>query len=117
MFQVLLSDQCLHELNQLETAQKMQVLERLSNLTQEELTGESDEMGSFNRENKTFYRLRIGEFRIYFEILPEKKIQAHYFLHQHSLKDFIFRFKLPASEETFVEQKQSFWKYLESLTK
>jgi hypothetical protein len=60
--------------------------------------------------------MRAGEFRVYFEAIGET-LYMHYILHQHSLADFVFRFKLPFTEETLIEQHQSFWKYLEGLKK
>ena len=84
----------------------------------EELTAGRGDIGSFHRFGKNFYRLRVGDFRIYFEILPEgEKIHAHYVLHKHTIADFVFRFKLPFTEETMIEQQDNFWKYLDSLKK
>ncbi len=93
----------------------MPLIEKFSSLTPNDLK-ESDELGCFNRDGKTYYRLRVGEFRIYFEQLGDT-LFANYILHQHTLTDFLFRFKLPVTEEVMVEQHQSFWKYLESLKK
>ena len=67
---------------------------------------------------KQFYRFRTGDLRIYFELLEDKQtLYAHYILQQHTLADFVFRFKLPFKEETAIEQEDNFWKYLESLKK
>jgi mRNA interferase RelE/StbE len=51
------------------------------------------------------------------EKIDDTSLCCHYILPQHSLSDFIFRTKLPVSEEQMVEQHSSFWKYLESLKK
>jgi mRNA interferase RelE/StbE len=40
-----------------------------------------------------------------------------YILHKNSLEDWLYRMKLPVSEQQLVEQHSKFWKYLESLTK
>lgn len=114
MFQVNFSEQSMHELNQLETRSQMLLIEVVSSLTQEQLDHPNDEIGRFNRNGKTYYRVRAGEFRIYFE-QDKDGLFAHYILHKNTLSDFIFRFKMPVSEEFMVEQHDSFWKYLESI--
>ena len=114
MFQVNFSEQSMNELNQLDTRSQMTLIETFSNLTQEQLDHPDDAIGQFNRNGKTFYRVRAGEFRIYFE--QEKNgLFAHYILHKNTLSDFVFRFKLPITEEFMIEQHDSFWKYLESI--
>lgn len=114
MFQVNFSTQSMNELNQLETRAQMTLVETFSNLTQEQLDNPSDEIGRFSRNGKTYYRVRAGEFRIYFE-QDKEGLFAHYILHKNTLSDFVFRFKLPVTEEFMIEQHDSFWKYLESI--
>ena len=114
MFQVNFSEQSMHELNQLDTRSQMLLVEVVSGLTQEQLDHPNDELGRFQRNGKIYYRVRAGEFRIYFE-QDKDGLFAHYILHKNTLSDFIFRFKLPFTEEFMVEQHDSFWKYLESI--
>ena len=114
MFQVNFSEQSMNELNQLDTLSQMELVETFSNLTQEQLEHPSDEIGSFSRNGRKYYRVRAGEFRIYFE-QDKKCLFAHYILHKNTLSDFVFRFKLPITEEFMIEQHDSFWKYLESI--
>jgi mRNA interferase RelE/StbE len=106
----------MHELNQLDTRSQMLLVEVVSTLKQEQLDNPNEELGRFHRNGKTYYRVRAGEFRIYFEQQRDgESLFAHYILHKNTLSDFIFRFKLPFTEEFMVEQDDSFWKYLESL--
>ena len=116
MYQVNFSEQAMSELNRLDIEVQMPLIENFTSLTSEELANPKDELGHIERNGRTYYRLRAGEFRIYFERRGDT-LYSHYILHQHSLADFIFRFKLPYKEETLVEQHQSFWKYIESLYK
>lgn len=117
MFQVTFSDQSMDELNKLSIEVQMPIIEKFSSLTARELNRGNEDLGRVERGGKTYYRLRVGDFRVYFEWLENDTLHSHYILHQHSFADFIFRFKLPYREETLVEQHQSFWKYLESLKK
>lgn len=114
MFQVNFSEQSMYELNQLNQHSQMMLMETFSNLSQEQLDNPNDELGRFNRNGKTFYRIRAGDFRIYFE-KDKNTLFAHYILHKNTLSDFVFRFKLPITEEFMIEQHDSFWKYLESI--
>lgn len=117
MFQVTFSEQALRELSKLETRDQMQLIEPISNLTAVELAHPKEPLGRFHRDEKTFFRLRAGDFRVYFEIQGNDTIYCEYILHKNTLTDFVFRTKLPVSEEQLLEQHQSFWKYLESLKK
>ncbi len=114
MFQVNFSEQSMNELNQLDTRSQMILVEVVSCLTQEQLDHPGDELGCFQRNGKVYFRVRAGEFRIYFE-QQEDVLHAHYILHRNTFADFVFRSKLPITEDFLVEQEDSFWKYLESL--
>ena len=114
MLQVNFSEQSMREVNQLDTRSQMLLVEVVSTLKHEQLENPNEELGRFNRNGKTYYRVRAGEFRIYFEQDGET-LFAHYILHKNTLNDFIFRFKLPFTEEFMLEKEDSFWKYLESL--
>lgn len=118
MYQVNFSNQAIGEINKLDKLSQIEIIEKLGSVTPEDLTSGKGELGSFHRFGKNFYRLRVGEYRVYFEINEQTQtITANYVLHKHTLADFVFRFKLPFTEETMVEQEDNFWKYLESLKK
>lgn len=118
MYQVTFSPQALGELNKMDKKAQLELVEAFGSLTQTQLENGLPELGKIRRAGKTFYRLRKGDWRIYFEIIEKTNtLHAHYILHQHTLADFVFRFKLPFKQETMVEQEDNFWKYLESLKK
>ncbi|MDR2983073.1 MAG: cytotoxic translational repressor of toxin-antitoxin stability system [Puniceicoccales bacterium] len=103
------------EMNKLGTLEQMELIEIISSITPERIKNDRV-IGIFQREGKTFYRIRFNDFRIYFEIQDEI-LHCDFILHKHSLADFVFRMKLPLTEEQQIEQDQSFWKYLDSLKK
>lgn len=113
MYQVNFSDQAMRELAKIPTLEQMEVVEAFTSLTPELLnTGRSD-LGKVTRAGLTYHRLRVGEFRIYFES-NETSLIAHYILHRHTLTDFAFRSRLPLSEdETAIEKHSGFWKFLD----
>ena len=116
MYQVTFSEQSMRELNRLDKLAQMTAIEPISQITPAALSHPREPLGKFNRNGKDYYRLRAGEFRFYFEVQGET-LHTHYILHKASLEDWLFRMKLPVSEQQLVEQHSKFWKYLESLTK
>ena len=102
------------ELNKLDTRSQMILVEVISTLKQEQLDNPDGVIGRFNRGNKTYYRVRAGEFRVYFE-QQNDALYAHYILQRNTFADFVFRSKLPVSKDFLIEQDDSFWKYLDSI--
>lgn len=115
-YQLTFSDHSMRELNKLPVEDQLALVDKISNVSPTQLAKADDSIGRFHREGHTYYRVRAGDFRCYFEIMGET-LYAHYILHKNSLTDFIYRNKLPVTEETMAEQHKSFWKYLESLKK
>ena len=114
LYQVTFSDHSMKELNKLPVEDQLKLVDRISNLTPRQLEGDDETIGRFHREGTTYYRVRAGNFRCYFEVKGDT-LYAHYILHKKTLTDFIYRNRLPATQETMAEQNSSFWKYLETL--
>jgi mRNA-degrading endonuclease RelE of RelBE toxin-antitoxin system len=115
MYQVTFSDQSMRELNRLEKLAQMAAIEPITRLTREDLANPREPLGRFSRGGKVFYRLRAGDFRFYVQVRRDT-LHTQYILHKDSLEDFLFRTKLPVSEQQLFEQHSKFWRYLESLT-
>lgn len=117
MFQVTFSEQSMSELNKLETSQQLQLVEEITKLTSADLKQPKGKLGAFSRKGTTYFRIRAGEYRVYFEQKDPETLFSHYILHQNTMADIAFRNGMPVTEETLLEEKQSFWRYLESLGK
>jgi mRNA interferase RelE/StbE len=100
----------------MEKLQQLQFISQLSVYCDECLHQNLSNIRKFRRENKDIYRCRVENFRVYFE-MSDEIIICMYILHQHTLSDFVYRNKLPISDEQMFEQYDSFWKYLETLRK
>ena len=99
-------------------------MSRLPKLLQLELLGDlqfmPDEMdkldpakfGSMQRDGKTLYRFRARDYRIYFEVTAEG-VRIHRVLHKNTLRDFLFRANLPASEDDQLEKAKKFWELID----
>jgi len=116
MFQVTFSEQAMHELNQLDKLAQMAAIEPLGALKASDLSNPREPLGKFHRRGGEFYRLRVEEYRFYFQV-EGSTLHVRYILHSNSLEDFLLRNKLPVTERQLVEQNSKFWKYLESLRK
>jgi mRNA interferase RelE/StbE len=116
MYQVTFSEQSMRELNRLDKLAQMDIVEPLSSLKPSDLAHPREPLGRFHRGTRMYYRLRAGDYRLYFEV-QDDTLHTHYILHHNSLEDFLLRNKLPVTEQQLVEQHSKFWKYLESLTK
>lgn len=116
MYQVTFSEQSMRALNRLDKLAQMDVIEPISKIRPVDLAHPREPLGKFHRNGKDYYRLRAGDFRFYFEAKGET-LHTHYILHKSSLEDWLFRMKLPVSEQQLVEQHSKFWRYLEGLTK
>lgn len=113
MYQVNFSDQAMSVLAKLPTLEQLEVVEAFSALTPEDLLEGRSDLGTVRREGHTYHRLRVGEYRIYFET-KEGSLMAHYVLHRHTFADFAFRSHLPfGDDEARIEQEGGFWKYLD----
>ena len=116
MFQLTFSDQSMIEVNALDHVRQLELMEKLSSLTSDVLSEKNSEVGRFSRNGKCFYRMRVGDLRVYFEH-GNKTLHCHYILRKNTFNDFVIRFKLPVGEEQDLEKEQSFWEYLEGLAK
>ena len=114
MFQITFSEQSVRELAKMPTLEQLATLEPLTDLRLRQLEHPTEPLGSFKRGGALKYRLRSGDFRIYFERHADT-LHVLCILHRNTLTDFIYRTKLPISEEQLVEQHSSFWKYLDTL--
>lgn len=103
-------------LNQLPIDAQMALVDRISQVSPEQLDDPDMGIGRFHRDGRVFHRIRAGDYRCYFEI-DGALLYSHYILHRKSVTDFAYRNKLPVNEESMAEQHTSFWGYLESLTR
>jgi mRNA-degrading endonuclease RelE of RelBE toxin-antitoxin system len=73
---------------------------------------DSEKFGAIKREGKKLYRYRAKDYRIYFERSPEG-ITIHRVLHKNTIRDFLFRTKLPMAEDEQLGKTRAFWKLIE----
>lgn len=112
--QVNFSEQSIREINRLDPLEQVEIIGNLGELRPEQFQNSHDtqRLGKIHRNGKTFYRIRLGDLRFYFEFQKEG-IFCHYILPKHSFEDLKFRLKLPLSESE-IEENNQFWEFLEN---
>ncbi|MDR2436352.1 MAG: cytotoxic translational repressor of toxin-antitoxin stability system [Puniceicoccales bacterium] len=115
MYQLTFSEQSLAEIDKLAMDARLRMIEKLSSLSDQIFKEHSSCLQKIQRNGVSFFRMKVDSFRAYLEPRPDGQLFCHYILPQHTLSDFLFRSKLPISEEQMIEQHSSFWKYVDSL--
>jgi mRNA-degrading endonuclease RelE of RelBE toxin-antitoxin system len=93
---------------QLELLAEFQVMpDELDNL-------DPERFGAIERDGKKLFRYRAKDYRIYFARSPEGLL-IHRVLHKNTIRDFLFRSRLPMPEEdAALGQRREFWKLIEA---
>ena len=74
---------------------------------------DTEKFGAIERDGKRLFRYRAKDYRIYFE-RREEGITVHRVLHKNTIRDFLFRAKLPMpQEDEQLSQRKEFWKLIE----
>lgn len=73
---------------------------------------EGGDYGKLEREGKVLYRFRTKDYRIYFEV-QDGTIVVQRLLHKNSFSDFLFRSKMPVSEDEALSESKHFWKLID----
>ncbi len=111
MFQIIFNPTSAAELAKLPKEKQLLLMSRFDDVPKDLATDNTAKYGRFAREGRHLYRLREGDYRIYFE-RAEEGIVVHRILSRNTLKDFLFRSKLDAGEETELENRPEFWKMI-----
>lgn len=114
--QVTFSSQSLEAISGLSQIEQLALVEKLSSLSSDILSDRESGIGKFIRKGMTYYRIRLDDLRIYFE-RNEHALHCQFILEKNSFQDFMIRCNVPSSEDSVVENHQSFWDFLESLRK
>lgn len=112
MFQIIFNEISANEISQLDTMAQLDLLSQFKVVPADLEKLDGERFGEIERDGKTLYRYRSEDYRIYFEIAGENLI-VHRVLHKNSFQDFLFRSKLPVSEDEALSQSKHFWNLIE----
>jgi mRNA-degrading endonuclease RelE of RelBE toxin-antitoxin system len=112
MNQIVLSDSAANELAQLDKLEQLMVVGEFSRLRREDVRAGRAGIGEIRKGNRTLYRSRFKEYRIYFEKKDEQLV-VHHVLHSNTLRDFFVRSNLDVQNDDQFEETAKFWKFIE----
>ncbi len=100
------------EISRLETLEQLELLDAFK-VTEADLVDIDDvqserSFGKMIRDGKTLYRFRTDDYRIYFEVAKNSVI-VHRVLNKNTFSDFLFRSKMPVSEDEQLAESKHFW--------
>lgn len=112
MLQIVFNEISAAELSQLDTLEQLELLDefKVSEKDLEEL--DDERFGRIERDGKTLYRFRAEDYRFYFEV-GDGLVVVHRVLHKGTLSDFMFRSRMPVSEDEELARSKHFWKLID----
>jgi len=112
MFQIIFNELSAAEISALPKSLQLDLLAEFQILPEDLDHLDDRRFGVIEREGKKLHRYRAKDYRIYFEKTDEG-ITVHRVLHKNTLRDFLFRSKLPTSEDAQLGETREFWKLIE----
>lgn len=113
MFQIVFNEISAAEMSALPVELQLDLLAQFQILPEEIDNLDPERFGRIVRDGSELHRYRAGDYRIYFERAPEG-IKIHRVLHKNTIRDFLYRSKLPMVEEDqSLAEKPGFWKLID----
>lgn len=112
MLQIVFTDRSAAELAQLPKMLQLQILSEFNFLPEEIETVDPEKFGQLQREGRKLLRYRTKDYRIYFE-RTAAGVLIQRVLHKNTLKDFLFRSKLPMAEDETLQKLPEFWELID----
>lgn len=112
MMQIVFTPVSSAEMSQLPKLLQLEVLDQFHVLTPNFFEEHPDLFGVITQGDRTLYRFRAKEYRIYFE-KNASGLTVHRVLHKNTLRDFFFRSSLPGLEDEQLQQNPQFWKMID----
>ncbi|MCP5538230.1 MAG: hypothetical protein H7A51_18610 [Akkermansiaceae bacterium] len=116
MLQIVFNEISAAEISRLDTLEQLELLDAFK-VTESDLVDMDDaqsekSFGKMIRDGKTLYRFRTDDYRIYFEV-AEHSVIVHRVLNKNTFSDFLFRSKMPVSEDEQLAESKYFWKLID----
>lgn len=116
VLQIVFNEISAAEISRMDTMDQLELLDAFrvseSDLIELDENQEHECFGKITRNGKTLYRFRANDSRIYFEVANNLVI-VHRVLHKNTFSDFLFRSKMPISEDEQLAESKHFWKLID----
>ena len=113
-FQIIFTPTSAAELARMPKELQLEILGDFRGLPKEVVSTELEHFGKLRREGRVLHRFRLGDYRVYFE-KHDLGVLVHRILSRNTLKDFLFRSRLPTAEEdAALQDNPKFWDLIET---
>lgn len=112
MFQIIFNEMSAAEMSALPKSLQLELLAEFQVMPEELDKLDATKFGVIEREGKKLHRYRARDYRIYFEKSPEG-VTVHRVLHKNTLRDFLYRSRLPTGEDEQLGKTREFWRLIE----
>ena len=113
MFQIIFNELSAAEMAALPKELQLDLLAEFQFLPEDLDRLDPEKFGAIERDGKKLLRYRALDYRIYFE-KTDDGITVQRVLHKNTIRDFLFRAKLPMpQEDAELGQRKEFWKLIE----
>ena len=116
MFQVIFNPVSASEMSALPKDLQLDLLSEFEILPEDLNSLEGTNFSKIQRDGRTLHRFRCRDHRIYFE-RHDEGILIHRVLHRNTIRDFLFRSKLPMNDGDDqgdqAESTEQFWKMIQ----
>ena len=113
MYQIIFNELSAGEMASLPKELQLDLLAEFQFLPDDLDNLDTSRFGLIERDGKKVFRYRAKDYRIYFA-RSEEGITVHRVLHKNTIRDFLFRAKLPMpQEDEQLSQRREFWKLIE----
>ena len=108
VLQIVFNEISAAEISHLDTLSQLELLDAFKVTESDLVKLDGERFGKLERAGKTLYRFRADDFRIYFEVANDSVI-VHRVLNKNTFSDFLFRSKMPLSEDEQLADSKHFW--------
>lgn len=112
MFQIVFNQLSAAEMSRLPQEMQLDLLAEFQVLPEDLENLDAEKFGTIERAGKRLYRYRARDYRIYFAKCAEG-LSIQRVLHKNTIRDFLFRTKLPLAEDEQLGKTREFWKLIE----
>ncbi len=112
MYQIVFNEISAAEISNIPKELQLELLAEFKFLPDDLDQLDSKAFGLIERDDKKLYRYRAHDYRIYFA-RSEEGIVVHRVLHKNTIRDFLYRSKLPVGEDEQLQEHAGFWKLIE----
>jgi mRNA-degrading endonuclease RelE of RelBE toxin-antitoxin system len=112
-FQIIFTPAASAELARMPKDLQLQILGDFRGVPHQVMATELEDFGKLERDGRILHRLRLGDYRIYFE-KHDLGVLVHRILSRNTLKDFLYRQGLKTGEDEALQSNPRFWELIQT---